>query len=187
LTIDDGLQLELDKKMTSLGAAALPQHRLRSSVTLDLILFDCSLACEPYIGVVVMIRDKLLELCIGSSQDSLPTPTSFPLAVSPRRSPSRHAFASSLHCILQNSSFKCRFELRHQLHSVLLSSFFYRRSFATVTALLQLRHSMETLCRRSKPSCCNPSPFESLSTFFFFLINLCDIKLDDRRRASART
>jgi hypothetical protein len=35
LTIDDGLQLELDKKMTSLGAAALPQHRLRSSVTLD--------------------------------------------------------------------------------------------------------------------------------------------------------
>jgi hypothetical protein len=35
LTIDDGLELELDKKMSSLDAAALPQHRLRSSVTLD--------------------------------------------------------------------------------------------------------------------------------------------------------
>jgi hypothetical protein len=31
----DGLELELDKKMTSLDADALPQHRLRSSVTLD--------------------------------------------------------------------------------------------------------------------------------------------------------
>jgi hypothetical protein len=35
LTIDDGLELEVDKKMTSLGAAALPKHRLRSSVTFD--------------------------------------------------------------------------------------------------------------------------------------------------------
>jgi hypothetical protein len=35
LTIDDGLEVAVDKKMTSSGAAALHQHRLRSSVTLD--------------------------------------------------------------------------------------------------------------------------------------------------------
>jgi hypothetical protein len=187
LTIDDGLQLELDKKMTSLGAAALPQHRLRSSVTLDLFSSTARLLACRISASSTKTRHKLLELCFGRSQDFLPTPTSFPLAVSPRRSPSRHAFASILHFILENTSFKCRFELRHQLHSVLLSFFFYHRSSATVTALLQLRHSMETLCRRSKPSCCIQFPFKSLFTFFFSLINLCDIKLDDRRRASART
>jgi hypothetical protein len=167
LTIDDGLQLELDKKMTSLGAAALPQHRLRSSVTLDLFSSTARLLAYRISASSTKARHKLLELCFGRSQDSLPTPTSFPLAVSLRRSPSRHAFASILHLLLETSSFKCRFELRHQLHSVLLSSFFYRRSFATVTALLQLRRSMETLCRRATPCCCNKSSFESLSTFFF--------------------
>jgi hypothetical protein len=35
LTIDDGLELELDKMMTSFGAAALPQHRLRAVTLLD--------------------------------------------------------------------------------------------------------------------------------------------------------
>jgi hypothetical protein len=45
-TIDDGLELELDKMMTSFGAAALPQHRLRS------IPFDCFFAS----GCLVAIR-----------------------------------------------------------------------------------------------------------------------------------
>jgi hypothetical protein len=35
LTIETGLELELDKKMTSVDDDALPQHRLRSSVTFD--------------------------------------------------------------------------------------------------------------------------------------------------------
>jgi hypothetical protein len=65
------------------------------------------------------------------------------------------------------------------LRSVLLSCFFYRCSFATVISLLPLRNSMEMLCRRSTPYCCNPSSFEVLTTFFHFSI-LSDIELDDR-------
>jgi hypothetical protein len=144
LTIDDGLELKLDKKMTSLGAAALPQHRLRSSIYIRLILFECSLACVPHLGVVDKARDySCSNLAFGRSQDSLPTPTSFPVEVSRRRSPSRHAFSSPLDFLCKTSSFKCSFQLRHYWHSILLSCLLYRRSLATFTSLLQLRN-----CRR---------------------------------------
>jgi hypothetical protein len=108
----------------------------------------------------------------------LPTPTSFPFAVSRRRSPSRHFFASPPEIFRETTSLKRCSQLRQQLHSVLLSCFFYRRSFAKAISLLPLRNCMETLCRRSTPYCCNPSPFEVLTTFFF--VNLFDIELDDR-------
>jgi hypothetical protein len=183
LTIDDGLELEVDKKMTALGAAALPQHRLRSSVTLDWFSSTASLIACRISASSTKTSHWLLELCLVRSQDSLPTPTSFPLAVSPRRSPARHAFASPLDVFLETFSFKCSFELRHQLHSVLLSCFFYRRSFATVNSLLQLRNSMETLCRRSNPTAATRHRSKVCRQFFFFFINVCDVKLDDRRRA----
>jgi hypothetical protein len=183
LTINNELEVELDKKITSLGAVALPQHRLRSSVTLDWIsstarLLTCRISASLTIHV-----SSCSNLAFGRSQDSLPTPTSFSLAVSRRRSPCRHAFASHVDFFVETSSFKCSSQMRHQLHSVPMSYLFYRRSFATVTSLLTARNSMETLPDVQHPTAATRLHSKFCRHFSIFSINLFDIELDDRRRA----
>jgi hypothetical protein len=101
----------------------------------------------PHLGLVDKARDYSCSNLASAvhKQHPLPTPTSLPVAVSRRRSPSRHAFASHPSImIFETSSFKRRFQLRQpqQLHSVLLSCIFYCRSLATVTSLLKLSASL---------------------------------------------
>jgi hypothetical protein len=110
-----------------------------------LILFDCSLASPSIFGVVNTTRHQnLLELGFGRSQESLPTPTSFAVAVSRKQSSSHFSprFRVACHMIFETSSFKRRSQLgeRQMLNSVVLGLLFNRRSLATVTSLLQLRN-----------------------------------------------
>jgi hypothetical protein len=79
-TIDDGLEVELDKMMTSFCWWPPLCHNT-DSVQLHSIDSLRLLACLALLGVVQMTRQNdtsLLELGIGRSQDSLPTPTSLP-------------------------------------------------------------------------------------------------------------
>jgi hypothetical protein len=79
-TIDDGLEVELDKMMTSFRWWPPLCHntdsvQLHSTDSLRL------LACLALLGVVQMTRQNdtsLLEFCFGRSPESLPTPTSLP-------------------------------------------------------------------------------------------------------------
>jgi hypothetical protein len=79
-TIDDELEVELDKMMTSFRWWPPLCHntdsvQLHSTDSLRL------LACLALLGVVQMTRQNdtsLLEFCFGRSPESLPTPTSLP-------------------------------------------------------------------------------------------------------------
>jgi hypothetical protein len=87
--------------------------------------------------------------------------------------------------IFKTSSFKRRFQLRQprHLHSVLLSCIFYRRSFATVTSLLQL-HQIPYALPTFNTLLLQPENVRIVSTVIFFFIKLlCEIELDDTRRA----
>jgi hypothetical protein len=127
-TIDDGLEVELDKMMTSFRWSP-PLCPNTDSVQLHSIDSLRLLACLALLGVVQMTRQNdtsLLELGFGRSQDSLPTPTSLPcqsqfldggrlLATLSRRMP------HDIQSLLSDCSFVSTFRQPHQLHSVLLS------------------------------------------------------------------
>jgi hypothetical protein len=79
-TIDDGLEVELDKMMTSFCWWPPLCHNT-DSVQLHSIDSLRLLACLALLGVVQITRQNdtsLLELGFGRSQHSLPTPTSLP-------------------------------------------------------------------------------------------------------------
>jgi hypothetical protein len=162
--------------MTSFGAAALLQHRLRA-VTLDsyslrlfACLLSCLLACWPAACRRRSDDTSLLELGFGRSQDSLPTPTSLPVAVS-RRSPSRHAsrrITYHIQSVLILASFP-RFDSDTSWAQIYLA--------ASVTAARSavLLHFCKCILAYDVPTSGNASPFEVLSTMtvFNFLFILC--------------
>jgi hypothetical protein len=88
-TIDEGLELELDNMMTSfVGRRRRFAPTPTPPVTLDAFSSNARLLACRFSGR--RSNDtSLLELGFGRSQNSLPTPTSLPVAVYRRRSPSR--------------------------------------------------------------------------------------------------
>jgi hypothetical protein len=83
-TIDDGLELELDNMMTSFVRSAPPSLcPYTDSVQLHSIDSLPLLACLPLLGVVVQMTHHWSNLASAVyKQNSLPTPTSLPVAVS---------------------------------------------------------------------------------------------------------
>jgi hypothetical protein len=181
LTIDDGLEVEVDKKMTSLGAAALPQHRLRSSVTLD-----CSLRLLACLRAVS--RRRRQRQVTGYSN-----------------------FASSVHKTLcrrrlhSHSQFleggRLLATLSHRLLTFFLKLFHLSVALNCDTSCTRFYLAASFTAARSPLSihCCNFvtawKRFADVQTLLlqpvsvrksvdlFFYINVCDIELDDRRRA----
>jgi hypothetical protein len=129
-----------------------------------LILFDCSLACVPYIGVVD--RDTSL------ATRTLLRP--FTRVFVRRRLHSHSQFLHGGRLLATLSQRLLTFFLKPLHLSVafncdisctrfyLAASFTAARSTRSFTAAAT-SYSMETLFRRSTPYCCNPSPFKKLS------------------------
>jgi hypothetical protein len=155
----------------------LPQHRLRAVIhSIDSLRL---LACLPLFGVVVQMTRHCSNLASAVHKTlcrrRLHSHSQFLdggrlLATLSRRMP--HSFQNFLVETWLPTSTATPVAL-----SSILSCQFYRRSFATVTSLLRPHCTIPyyTLCRRSTPFCCNPTPFQLLSTrcfyFFYFFLN----------------
>jgi hypothetical protein len=169
-TINDGLELELDKMMTSFFRRCRFAPTTTPSSYTRLILSDWSLSLLLAASRRRRSNDtSLLQLGFGRSQGTFFADADF---IPSRSTSTAVAFSSHFRVacdiIFQTSSLKCRCLLR-DVSPVLLSGMFYRRWFATVISLLPMRNSTG-FAHLPQPTAAT-RPRSNFFGNFFFLLN----------------